>query len=65
MEGVSCYVNSFTTPTNQIHQCQAYNDHVHQLQIDNSFHSREYYAYYQFICGNGNIVKCPSDQNCS
>ena len=63
-EGMSCYVNSSTSPTIQIYQCQPYNDHVHAQQIDNTFISNNHYGLFTFICGNGQIAVCPSG-NCA
>jgi hypothetical protein len=42
----------------QVYQCQAYNDHVSGVQIDNVFESHQYYSVFSFTCGNGIVVKC-------
>lgn len=59
-DAVTCYVNSSTSPTIQIYQCQAYKDHVYGSQIDNVFTNSSYYGLYSFKCGNGVNTVCPS-----
>jgi hypothetical protein len=58
-DAASCYINSSTSPTIQIYQCQAYKDYVYGSQIDNTYASSNYFGAYSFICGNGRISVCP------
>lgn len=64
-DAISCYINSSTSPTIQIYQCQAYNDYVYGTQIDNTYADMGTYGVYSFICGTGNVVVCPTGQSCA
>lgn len=56
----SCYIDSSTSPTLQIFQCQMHNDYVYDQQIDNTIQVEQYYAVAVFRCGDGQVVRCAS-----
>ncbi len=64
-DSTSCYVNSSITSTIQIFQCQAYNDYVYNQQFDNIHKITANYGLFDFTCGNGVKVVCPSGQSCA
>lgn len=40
--------------------CQKFNDHVYNRQIDNTFVKNNNYGLYNWVCGNGINVTCPT-----
>jgi hypothetical protein len=64
-DAVSCYINSSTSPTIQIYQCQAYQDYVYEQQIDNTYSNAGYYGLFSFVCGSGQVVVCPTGLSCA
>lgn len=48
------------TPTTQDYRCQKYNDYVYNGQYDNTFSKTSNYGVYNWMCGQGQKVTCPS-----
>ena len=55
-----CYYDTSLTSTTQDYRCQKYDDHVHSQQYDNTFTQTDHYGLYEWVCGDGTVVTCPS-----
>ena len=51
-------MNSAPDPTNQIYECQKYDDHVLDVQTDNVFVQNTGYNEYIWTCGDGVNTVC-------